>query len=304
MTEPKDRDLILVPIDFSDVAAFATDHAIEIARLFKHRICLLHVAPRKVLSPERQLQINHDLEHMVRSIRKRTRLNVSYKLVFGVIHEAINEAARHLDAEFVVMGIHGKKGREHLTGTVAYKVVRESPVPVLLVKHMHHHKGYKNIVLPVDFSKKRAHKIEQAIRFGKYFGATIRVFGYLSTQNKARIIKKEALLKGVGQVFAREGIPVTTELHVNPGADWADTLIGYAEGNNADLIMIVANRGGRLSDWLYSNATVRIIDSSEVPILTVAPRTLAYSEMPPHRTLLKPFVDPFGLLNHDDASRE
>lgn len=50
----------------------------------------------------------------------------------GVPHEEILDATRELDADLVVMGTHGRTGLEHyLIGSVAERIVRRCPVPVV-----------------------------------------------------------------------------------------------------------------------------------------------------------------------------
>ena len=140
----------------------------------------------------------------------------------------------------------------------------------------------------------------QAIRFAKYFGATIRIFGFLSSENPAKIIKKEALLKGTTDIFKKHGIRVTTDLLVNPGFDWAEALVGYAEGISADLIMIVADKAGRMHDMLYTSKTERIIEIADVPILTVAPmEEIPIEPDSRKKAFVKPFLDPLGLMTAD-----
>lgn len=297
-------DTILVPTDFTDVSEYAVDHAIEIAKIFKHKICLLHVISRRTTGSGKMMIMQENMENQVAAIADRTMLNVFYMIVEGSIFTTISEVADRINAEFIVIGIHGMKGVQHIVGSYAYKVISSSNIPVVVVKHMHHHVGYKNIVLPVDFSKKRAHKIAEAIKFAKYFGATIRIFGFLSTGNKAKIIKKEALLKGVTDMFAKHDIPVTTDLLVNPGYDWAEALMRYAEEIDADLIMMVVEKAGRVSDMFYSNATERIIDKADVPLLTVVPIDKFREDEIQKKAFLKPFLDPLGLLSEPEQRGE
>lgn len=307
MTEPNHnlRDIILVPIDFSDVSEFAIDHAIEIAKIFKHKIYLLHVFNRRAGGSASRVLAQEELESKARAITTWTGLEVQAGIVEGSILHTINDVAESIQAEFVVMGVHGMKGVEHLVGSYAYKIVASSRIPVLVVKHMHHHVGYKDIVLPVNFSQKRAHKIHQALRFAKYFGATVRIFGFLSSENPAKIIKKEALLKGTTDIFKKHGIPVTTELLVNPGFDWVEALVGYSDKIGADLIMIVADKADRMHDMLYANKTERIIEKADMPILTVAPIEEAPVEPDARKkAFFKPFLDPLGLMTADFSDDE
>jgi nucleotide-binding universal stress UspA family protein len=48
-------------------------------------------------------------------------------------------AARELDSDLIVVGTHGRTGLAHvMIGSVAEKVVRKAPCPVLTVKHPEH----------------------------------------------------------------------------------------------------------------------------------------------------------------------
>lgn len=56
-------------------------------------------------------------------------------LKFGIAYKEIVRYARHEDIDLIVIATHGRTGLNHLMmGSVAEKVVRFSPVPVLTVK--------------------------------------------------------------------------------------------------------------------------------------------------------------------------
>ncbi len=292
-----ERDTILVPTDFSDVSDFAIDHAVEIAKIFNHRICLLHVVSKRTPGTKRHIAIQEKLQTQADAVSRRTRLSVSFLVEAGSIFTMISEVADRIAAEFIVMGIHGKKGVQHLLGSFAYKVVCSANVPVMVVKHMHHHVGYKNIIVPIDFSRESTQKITQAILFAKYFNARVRVFGFLSSINKAKIIKKEALLKNVTDVFKKQRIPVTTDLLVKPGTDWEGALMRFAEETDADLIMIVAEKGSRIPEIFSSNSAESIIDKADVPVLTFVPQAEDQVSTGSKKAIVRSFVDPLGLLD-------
>lgn len=296
-TVPIINDTILVPTDFSDVSEFAIDHAIEIGKILNHKICLLHVYAPRSIGSDKLVMVREELEAKAEAIHNWTGLEVKTMILEGDFLHVIGEVAENLNAEFIVMGIHGKKGTQQFVGGNAYKIISNARIPVLIVKHMHHHVGYKNIVLPVDFSKKRSHRIIQAIFIARYFGATVRVFGYLSSSNPSKIIKKEALLKGITDVFVSERIPVTTDLWINPGFDWSDALLKYADDIDADLIMIVADKAPRVPEFFHTSKTERILDNADIPILTVAPLEEYLEPDAQKKAFLKPFLDPLGLVS-------
>lgn len=291
---------LLVPFDFTDVAYYALNHGMAMAQTFQYKLDLLHVISKKELGSEKEKVATKSLKALAAHIKGITGLEAAYHIRTGNIFDTISEMGDELNAAFVVMGVHGKKGVSHLVGSYPYKVVCKSKVPVLVVKAKHRHKGFRNIVVPIDFSRKSAQKVAQATRFAKFFDARIRVFGFLSTENKAKIINKEALLKSVNDFFVEKGVAVTTDLMINPKIDWDEALIAFSENINADLIMIVAERGSRFQDIFSSNYTERILDKVNVPVLTILPCEEDLAEeaeiMSSKQGIVTPFVDPLGFF--------
>ncbi|TVR39449.1 MAG: universal stress protein [Bacteroidia bacterium] len=294
----RQSDAILVPVDFTDVSEYAIDHAMALAKIFEYRIYLLHVISKRQKGTDKEKAAEERLIRTSSELIKEGKVRVTHMVRDGNVFKTINSMADKIRASFIVMGVHGRKGIQHLTRTYPYKVACRASVPVLVVKDKHDHVGFQNIVVPVDFSRRSIQKITQAIRFAKVFAARVRVFGFLSSENKAKIINKEALLKSVNDIFQEKDVPVTTDLVVDPGSAWPDALLTFANSVNADLIMIVAEWGGRIQDIFSSNHTERILDKSDIPILTIMPcaEDLESEATTSKRLLVTPFIDPFGLI--------
>lgn len=136
---------ILVPIDFSECSDEAMRYAGELARVFKARILLVHVLqPHAYAMTETFNLVDHYaalkmvaeplLEGSQKKLSKRG-VAVETDLRTGTAHSEILEKARSAKADLIVMGSHGRTGLEHfLLGSVAEKVVRLSPCPVLTVR--------------------------------------------------------------------------------------------------------------------------------------------------------------------------
>ena len=141
-------ETILVPVDFSDHSKEALDTAIQIAHLFGSTIHLLHcyhiqtagISPYGIVLPsgyyadiraaaERHL---NDWYEMVSNegIQSESILSVDSPSI------AINLAVEEVEADLIVMGTRGLSGLKHaVLGSVAERVVRLAPCPVLTVKH-------------------------------------------------------------------------------------------------------------------------------------------------------------------------
>jgi len=287
-----ERDTILVPTDFTPVADCALDHAIEIAKLFNHKICMLHVVNKKTSALQRE-RLQNKIDKISASNSDRSGIKITGRIEEGSIFDQISYTANKIDAEFIIMGIHGKKGVQHIVGSYAYKVVCSSLIPVMVVKKKHHHVGYKNIVIPIDFSYETSQKINKTIQFAKYFDSTIHIIGILSSNSSVYKLEKEALLKKVHDFITDQGVKSVTEVLIKPGAHIHDEVLGYAEKIDADLIMIVAEKTGPFNDLFGKNDAEQIIDKAEIPVLTVIPN----EEDEDDDSMLSPFFDPLGLID-------
>jgi nucleotide-binding universal stress UspA family protein len=136
---------ILVPHDFGEPAQHAFDYATELAEKLGARITLVHAyevpvygfPDGVVLTTEMSGQIEraaHTALDGVAARGTRPGVDVKVELRQGPAWSEIDAAAKQLGADLVVMGTHGRKGvARALLGSVAEKVVRTSPVPVLTI---------------------------------------------------------------------------------------------------------------------------------------------------------------------------
>lgn len=143
---------LLVPHDFSACAARALRLAVDLAKVQGSEVILLHVSdlpsnlePETKISPEGEGQSLAVGDYATRGGRQRLEAlaaplraaghRVESVAVVGEIDEKILEAARELRADAIVIGTHGREGLSHLLlGSVAEKIVRRSPIPVVTVR--------------------------------------------------------------------------------------------------------------------------------------------------------------------------
>lgn len=139
---------ILVPTDFGDAAKRALEMAADLANQFGGSLSVLHAYEIPLplgaypgippLPAEYSVTFRdaaqRRLDEAVAEIRKHVPAAKGV-LACGVPWEEILNAAGRERATLIVMGTHGRKGLKHaLLGSVAEKVVRLSPVPVLTVR--------------------------------------------------------------------------------------------------------------------------------------------------------------------------
>ena len=130
-------NLWLVAVDGSDNALRAVNHAArQVAAMSSSAVCLIHAQPW--LSKEAAESV---LAHrgLSATARARTILDVAglpwrLYVTLGDPAECIIDQATRLNANSIVIGSRGLNALESLVfGSVAYKVVHRSPVPVIVV---------------------------------------------------------------------------------------------------------------------------------------------------------------------------
>ncbi len=284
---------ILVPVDFTQVAENAYNHAIEIAKLFSRDIILLHIIGKNT-SANQKKKAEKKLVSFSKKFIKPENTEVLCKIQEGSIFNVITDIAVEVSAEIIVMGVHGKKGLQHIMGGYAYRIISNSKVPVMIVRNMYSGEGYKNIVVSVDLSNESKEEILTAIKFAGYFDSTLNMIGVLKSASSANKIKQEVLLANLTRHVENIGVDVNVEVLDTSGTSIHDKVLEYAKNINADLIMIVAKKGGRITEVLGQNYAERIIEKSQIPVLSITPFYESDGE-PIDTYSVGYFVDPFGV---------
>lgn len=138
---------ILVPVDFSETSDDAFDHAISLARAFDAELHVLHVLEDPFLyAPTTAQQFRDEFE-----AEQRQRLDalmgkhgvegvkLSSTMQPGTAFYEIIQYAKNNDTDLIVIGSHGHGLIAHmLLGSVAEKVIRKAPCPVLTVRPGQH----------------------------------------------------------------------------------------------------------------------------------------------------------------------
>lgn len=139
---------ILVPSDFSECSDAALRYGLELARRFDARVHLLHVVQDPVTHPWAAEGLAVALFDIVDQWQKEAQQRLAGSVpaadagrvtavatVASTYQEILRYAAEH-QVDLIVMGTHGRGGVSHmLLGSIAEKVVRRAPCPVLTVRH-------------------------------------------------------------------------------------------------------------------------------------------------------------------------
>jgi len=140
---------ILVPYDFSAYSHRAFAWAVHLARQWQGSIDLLHVVPLLTSASPLLTSGAFNLTNIQENLQADAEASLSQLVASAdtqsvdfrpqvLIGEPFHEIGRVADAsncDLIVMGSHGRTGLSHVfLGSVAERVVRHAPCPVLVVR--------------------------------------------------------------------------------------------------------------------------------------------------------------------------
>lgn len=142
---------VLFPTDCSEITKMSLDYAVEVARKFEAKLTIFNVTREleiyggdsDYLSPGNYKKMVEEAESDAGKRLKEyweqaevSDLEVELVQVKGNPFGEIIQFAQEKKMDIIVMGTHGRTGIQHIMmGSVAEKVVRYSPIPVLTVKN-------------------------------------------------------------------------------------------------------------------------------------------------------------------------
>ena len=264
------KKLIVVPWDFSHVAENALAHAVKIGKMVNNDICLLHIVDSGI-NPKELSQKTASLKKLVEENATKYSIPIIFHISKGSIFTEIAEYANEKEANLVVMGTHGMKGMQKLTGSWALKVIVKSKIPFIVIQDPPvDQERYHNIVFPVDFRGENKEKIKMAIFMGKYFESKIHKLVSFST-DKNTLRKTRTNLNFAIKYLIQNNIEY--EIHNMPKGNSAEQTIDFAQKSNADLILIVTTKNITIADYMLGASEQQIIaNSSRIPVCCVNPK--------------------------------
>ena len=234
------------------------------------------------------------LEHW-EHVAHEANLEVNSHLQTGAsVAEAIIQASEFQGANLIVMGTQGREGIPRLLlGSVAERVLRESQLPVMLIR-VGKQEGdktpqFKNILVAVDGSKPSQLALGQAKELAHDLGAALEIFhvipdvpaqymtgfeygAFIDIDRYQKDIELEgkAIMDGIlAQLKADPAAPakfVTTQIKAQ-GERPSDVIVRVAKEHQADLIVMGTHGYRGFDRLLLGSVAERVAHRAETPVL-------------------------------------
>jgi len=295
---------ILVPTDFSEHSEHALHYAASLGERFGATIHLIHVNTLHRYSPDETDVAFPDLTPFLDRADRAARQQLDAGVDHGGLaeatvtkalvrslkaHDAIVDYARSKDVDIIVLATHGRTGVSYaLLGSVAERVVRYAPCPVLAIRKGDRDfvdpesgaVGIGTVVVAHDMSENSQRALKYVVDMLRPYKPTLHLVhaielevpviysqvGVDSILEMYPDITKDlcGLLAEQADHVAPEGMEVKcAALEGKPHRVVAD----YAREHEADLIVVAADSKITVSERLVGGTAERILRHSPCPTL-------------------------------------
>ncbi len=203
-------------------------------------------------------------------------LSFRTQIAQGVPHLQIIQTAEQEGSDLIVIG-KGRAEEKLLLGATALKVIRRSPIPVMVARKKDGPIKIKNILVPTDLYNIASKDLMFTTNLAQYLDLDITSLNIVEIGNKkypAEVVERlrgnsyNNLTKKVSE--ANLGIQVNTVVKTATNA--VEGIIKYASDNDIDIIFMNTYGGGefRREEFIGSVAE-RVIQQAPCPVITVKP---------------------------------
>jgi nucleotide-binding universal stress UspA family protein len=270
---------ILVPTDFSPQAENALKVAAQMARRFDSEIFLLHMLelPLGIIDPVSGNRSNELPEALffMKLAKKRFKELMSKDYLKGIIvhetvefhqaFEGIMEISKKHNCDIIIMGSHGATGlKEIFIGSNAEKVVRNSVIPVMIIKNDRPDFEVKNLVFATDYNLKNKHTLRKVKKFAEKIDASLHLV-YINTANN--FVNEEYAQKGLEDFIIGEDLKNYT-LNIYNDVTVEKGLLNFANSINAELISISTHGRKGLDHFFNGSISEDLVNHANLPIVT------------------------------------
>ena len=279
----KKKNIMLVPVDFSEISLNALNHAVQVAKHFDNDLVLVNILEDDFLSSVFSFSKNDTKDELAKEalLNKLNEKADEIKAKYGVdcktaaksgkIYKTIIDTAAEYGCDCIIMGTHGASGVERIIGSNASRVISYSTVPVIVVKNDKNPNAYKNIVFPLDLTSESKQKVKWALHLAKAYKSTIHILTYRMSDEFLNN-KMMANLNQIKTLLSDNGVAYDEKIMDN-NDDFASVTLNYAEAIGADLIMIMTQSEDKtIREYIIETYPQQIVnDSGNVPIFCVNP---------------------------------
>ena len=273
---------ILFLTDFTEASQTALAYALGFANHFGAQLYPAHSCDPIILTetaaPNILDEVEENSRRRLKDLARANDINGTPLFARGPVADAVPGWINDHGIDLIVMGTHGRKGLKHfLLGSVAEAVFRHATCPVLTVgphvnvRPYHDFKAEK-ILFPTDLGAHAEFATQYALSVAQESKAQVTFMHVVTLEDafqrdRAPLVadsfkKLETLIPQDAKQWCQPDMVVEV-------GDPIKELLGYAETERPDLIVLGLPAGKKFNGGFHTSVTYNLIAQAPCPVLTV-----------------------------------
>ncbi|HMQ45022.1 MAG TPA: universal stress protein [Mariniflexile sp.] len=271
---------IIVPIDFSEHSEYALKTAAKLAKKNNAEVLALHMLEMSdiMLTASDGLQYEKAVYFYKLSEQKFEKfldkdylkgVKVTPIIKHFKVFSEVNEVAKIHDADIIVMGSQGTSGaKEFFIGSNTERVVRNSEIPVLVVKNQVKDVNFEVVVFACDFSEETIKPYINAVNMFNKIGSKMYVV-YVNLPNE-RFLTSAEMERNVVNFFTKALGNLDKMETVHYVADYTaeEGIINFSNKIGADLIAVPTHGKKGLAHFFEGSVGEDVANHAALPVMT------------------------------------
>lgn len=266
---------ILVPIDLSVASRNVSEYAASLAKVFGAEIQLLHVytEPARAakvsgawmvvtsgLLEENEALVNKE----IRRLKKKYGIEVIGFAKQGSKNATINDFAREVNADLIVMGLN-EKNKSKIAGNTTFTTIQKSKVPVLVIPADATFVPIKFIIMAVDFNE---------VNDTSCFTPLVQIVEKLDAEVQVLHVQKKGTTMDPKDIEGKLqlGVALSKITYWYEEIEKEDVdqgILNFVDSHPADLLVMVAHQHS-LFEWIFGKVHTRIVSAeTRLPLLVL-----------------------------------
>lgn len=272
---------ILVPLDFSETSENAFVYALEMAKIFKAELLLLHTFDLPIVDSQampinyatlyetlEMANFDHFKEempklHALAEAHKATHVGMRHIMMDGELVYSIKKVIKQENIDFVVMGTNGATGwLDSFIGTNTASVISDVSVPVLSVPLAAKFEKIETIAFTTRFRQKDIEALVKVLVLAKKMHAQVKCL-YVKTANSD--VNTDTVLRWQSHFEDEEHL----KFFVIPNEDVNATIEDFLVDQDIDVLAMLTYKRNFFVELFTTTTTQKLAQSLHTPILAL-----------------------------------
>lgn len=272
---------ILVPIDFSETSENAFVYALEMAKVYRAQLLLLHTFDLPfvdnqvvafnyaeiydTLETTNSNQFDEEIAKLTDIAQKQNagHITINHIMMSGDLVQNIKEIVKVESVDFVVMGTKGASGWfDSFIGTTTTNVMADVSVPVLSIAQDAEFQKIETFGFTTLYREEDMHALNEILAMAKKMEAKVKCL-YVKTS--------DAEFRGQEINFWENHYKDEADLEffIVPSEDVEATIEDFIVNQNIDLLAMVTHKKGFFEQYFTTSTTQLMSQHSKTPILAI-----------------------------------